>query len=130
MVCDVGVKFNDVYRKVSVVCWGCLDFGESRVVRVNDDDADVKSFIMNFDYVDNENGFDDGGYVGVEEFNFEMNVEEDGVEEEGGDMDWNVNFKFMFDYLTSVFDVFGDCLFLFNIFMVGKKRGEVVCMFY
>jgi cohesin complex subunit SCC1 len=85
---------------------------------------------MNFDYADNENGFDDGGYVGAEEFNLEMNVEEDGAEEEGGDMDWNVNSKLMLDLLTSAFDASGDRPLSLNTLTVGKKRGEAARMFY
>ena len=130
MACDVGAKLNDAYRKASAACWGRPDSGEPRVARANDDDADAKPFTMNFDYADNENGFDDGGYVGAEEFNLEMNVEEDGAEEEGGDMDWNVNSKLMLDHLTSAFDASGDRPLSLNTLTVGKKRGEAARMFY
>jgi len=91
--------------------------------------VDAETFTMNFDYADNDNGFDDG-YVGAEELNLEMNVEEHGAEEEEGDMDWNVNSKLMLDHLTGAFDASGDRPLSLNTLTKGKKRGEAARMFY
>jgi hypothetical protein len=129
MACDVGAKLNNAYRKASAACWGRPDSGEARGARTNDDDVDAETFTMNFDYADNDNGFDDG-YVGAEELNLEMNVEEHGAEEEEGDMDWNVNSKLMLDHLTGAFDASGDRPLSLNTLTKGKKRGEAARMFY
>ncbi|CEF98413.1 Rad21/Rec8-like protein, N-terminal [Ostreococcus tauri] len=130
MACDVGSKLNDAYRKASTICWGRPE-GEARPAREGDDAETATPFAMKFNYADDDDGFspDGGGFVGADDLNHEMPVDDD-TEEQDGEVDWNVNSKLMLEHLTSAFASSGDLPLSLHDLTAGKKKREAARMFY